>query len=72
MSLDLDDPSKGFVIFAADCTVCDEEGLMHENAEQELRSHTANFHSLLSSCEGCWGTEFLYDGSESATPLFLL
>lgn len=70
MPLHLDDPGRGFVIFAADCTVCDEDGQMHDSAEQQLRSHTVNFHSLLSSCEGCWGTEFLFDGSESATPIF--
>lgn len=43
---------------------------MHNNAEQELRFYAANFYSLLSTCEGCWGTEFLFDGSESVTPLF--
>lgn len=70
MSLRFDDPRKGFVIFAADCTVCDEDGRLHVQAEEELRSHAANFYALVSSCEGCWGPEFLFDGSQSATPLF--
>lgn len=72
MALGLDDPAKGFVVFAADIILCDDDGNLLPDAADSLKTHVDNFYSSIAGCEGCWGTEFLFEGSPFSTPLFFV
>jgi len=72
MTLGFEDSTKGFVVFAADIILCDDDGNLLSDAADALKTHADKFYSTISGCEGCWGTEFLFEDSPFSTPLFFV
>lgn len=70
MLFPFEDRSKGIVIFAVPFEATDDDCELLPGAGEGLAEHTRKVIRELSLCGGCWGSDHIYEGSESCSGIF--